>query len=141
MYKYNQTRNIIKAVGTVLLSVAVGEGVLGLGLFWPFLLILLDWSGVYWLSLAVGILISSLYRLPIGYPALFMVAVVGGLSLLLGKGKEAGWIILAISLLANAVFDKVFGLGWSLWEAGSIVVVWIVATKWQEGSETIKINY
>lgn len=136
-----QSKNIIKAVSVVLLSVIIGEGVFGLGLFWPFLLILLDWRGVYWLSVFVGILISGLYHMPIGMPSLFLVVIVGALSFIISSGRESGWIMLIVSLVANLVFDKVFGFSWSLWDPIFVVIAWAVAVRWFESSETIKINY
>ncbi len=136
-----QSKNIIKAVVVVLLSILLGEGVLGLGFFWPFLLMLLDWRWIYWLAFFLGILISALYRLPIGLPSLFLVVIVGGLSFLLSKGKETGWIILVVSLVGNFIFDKVFGFYWSVWDIVSIAIAWSLAVRGFERTETIKINY
>ncbi len=136
-----QSKNIIKAVVAVLVSVIVGEGVLGLGIFWPFLLILLDLRWIYWLSFVIGLLIASIYRIPVGPPALFLVIVTGGLSFVFSSRKETGWVMLVISLLANFVFDKVFGLNWSWWEFLGVILSWSVAERWFEKSETIKLNY
>lgn len=136
-----QSKNITKAVLTVVLCVLVGEGVFGLGFFWPFLLILLEWQGVYWLALAVGILISTIYRIPIGLPSMFLVVVAGGLSLVFGSRKETGWVILIVSILANFIFDKVFGLPWSFFDLLANILAWIVAVAWFERGESIKLNY
>lgn len=134
------SKNTIKAILAVLVSVFVGEGVLGIGIFWPFLFILLDWRTVYWFVLVLGVIISGLYRIPVGLPSLFLVTVIGGLSFILSSRKENGWMILLISLVCNYVFDLVFGLGWTAWEILATLIAWFVSSKWFE-SETIKINY
>lgn len=136
-----QSKNIIKAILTVLLAVLIGEGVFGLGFFWPFLLILLDSRWVYWLAFGVGILISMIYRMPIGLPSLFLVTVTGGLSLLFSSRKESSLVLLVVSILANLVFNMAFGLSWNLLELFSVVLAWLVAEAWFERGESIKINY
>lgn len=136
-----QSKNIIKAILTVLLAVLIGEGVFGLGFFWPFLLILLDSRWVYWLAFGVGILISVIYRMPIGLPSLFLVTVTGGLSLLFSSRKESSLVLLVVSILANLVFNMAFGLSWNLLELFSVVLAWLVAEAWFERGESIKINY
>lgn len=125
----------------MLISVLIGEGVFGLGFFWPFLLILLEWRGIYWLSLAIGILISVIYQIPIGLPSLFLVVVAGGLSLIFSSRKETGLVILVVSLLANFVFDKAFGLSWGIFDLVLTTLAWFVAVTWFERGESIKINY
>lgn len=137
----NQSKNITKVVILVVPCVLLGEGVLGLGFFWPFLLILLDWRGVYWLALVLGTLISVIYRMPIGLPSLFLVVVSGGLSLIFNSRKETGFVILIVSIVANLVFDKVFGLSWSVFDLLSVVLAWMVASTWFERGESIKLNY
>ena len=136
-----QSKNITKAVLTVVFAVLLGEGVLGLGFFWPFLLILLDWRGVFWLALFLGTLISVIYRMPVGLPSLFLVVVSGGLSLIFNSRKETGIVILIVSLVANFVFDKVFGLTWNVFDLLSVILAWMVAVAWFEGGESIKLNY
>lgn len=136
-----QTKNITKAIATVLLCVLVGEGIFGLGFFWPFLLIMLEWRGVYWLSFVVGVLISAIYRIPVGLPSMFLVIVTGGLSLIFGSRKETGLVILIVSLLAGFVFDKVFGLPWGVFDVVVTTLAWFVAVNWFEKGESIKINY
>ncbi|KKT72186.1 MAG: hypothetical protein UW68_C0045G0007 [Candidatus Collierbacteria bacterium GW2011_GWB1_44_6] len=93
------------------------------------------------MGLAIGILISVIYRLPVGLPSLFLVVVIGGLSLVFGSRKETGVVILIVSLLANFVFDKVFGLSWTLFDLLSTVVAWAIAVNWFEKGESIKLNY
>lgn len=136
-----QSKNTIKTILIVLLTVVLGEGVLGWGIFWPFLLALLGWNGVYWLALFVGILVSVLRGMSVGLPSLFILAVVGGLSLVLSTRKEMGWVLVVISVLAGVIFDTVFGLGWSVWEVIAIVIFGFLSLSWFERSETIRINY
>jgi hypothetical protein len=136
-----QSKNTIKSVLTVLVLAVFGEGILGWGVYWPFLLVLLNWGGVYWLAFAVGILISVLLGVSVGLPSLFILVVVGGLSLVMNARKEIGWVIVAISVLANVVFDIVFGFGWSFWEIAAVIVSGVLAISWFERSETIRINY
>ena len=135
------SKNTIKTVLTVLLMTVIGEGVLGWGVFWPFLLTLLNWGGVYWLAFAVGILISVFRGLSIGLPSLFLLVVVGGLSLVLSARREIGWVLIAIGVIANVVFDLVFGFGFSLFEMMAVLAAGILAMSWFERSETIRINY
>ncbi|HOX95799.1 MAG TPA: hypothetical protein PLI45_00240 [Candidatus Woesebacteria bacterium] len=137
----NQSKNNIKTIITVLVLVILGEGVLGWGLYWPFLLALLNWRGVYWLAFGVGILISVLRGMSIGLPSLFILVVVGGLSLLLNARKEVSWVLIVIGAVASIVFDMVFGLDWSIWEVIAVLIAGVVAVSWFERSETIRINY
>lgn len=76
-----------------------------------------------------------------GTPSLFLAVVIGGLSFLFSSGKESGWVMLIISLVANLVFDKAFGFGWSIWDPISVLIAWTVAVRWFERSESIKLNY
>jgi hypothetical protein len=136
-----QSKNTIKSVLTILALVILGEGVLGLGVYWPFLLTMLGWNGVYWLALAIGVLVSVFRGLSIGLPSLFLVMVVGGLSLVTSARKEIGWLLIILGVLANTVFDLVFGFGWNFWESVFVFLAGILAMSWFERSETIKINY
>ena len=136
-----QSKNTIKSVLTILALVVLGEGVLGLGVFWPFLLTMLGWNGVYWLALAIGVLVSVFRGLSIGLPSLFLVAVIGGLSLVTNARKEIGWLLIVLGVLANIVFDLVFSFGWNFWESILVFIAGILAMSWFERSETIKINY
>ena len=136
-----QSKNTIKSVLTILALVILGEGVLGLGVFWPFFLTMLGWNGVYWLALAIGVLVSVFRGLSIGLPSLFLVAVVGGLSLVTNARKEIGWLLIVLGVLANIVFDLVFSFGWNFWESILVFIAGILAMSWFERSETIKINY
>lgn len=136
-----QSKNTTKLVLTVVAMVLFGEGVLGWGIFWPFLLTLLNWSGVYWLAFSVGILVSVLRGLSVGLPSLFILVVIGGLSLLFNARKEMGLAIVLLGIVCSIVFDLVFGLGWSVWEILAVLVSGLWALSWFERTETIRINY
>jgi len=136
-----QSKNTIKALIAVFVSVVIGEGIFGWGLYWPFLLILINWSGVYWWSLFAGILISVLNNISVGLPSLFIVFVIGCLSLFMRARKEMGIVILIISIMANFVFDKVFGLPWSVLESITLIIVSAIAISWFEKGESIRLNY
>ena len=136
-----QSKNTIKVVIAVLLSVSFGEGVLGWGLYWPFLLLLLDWSGVYWLSLVVGIFVSIFRGISVGLPSVFILLVVGTLSMLMSSRRETGTMILIMAVIANFVFDKMFGFGVSMWETVAVVICGVMGMRWFEKGETIRISY
>jgi len=136
-----QSKNTTKTVLTLLMMVLLGEGVFGWGLYWPFLLILLNWGGVYWLAFGVGILVSVLRGLSVGLPSLFILVVVGGLSLVFNAKKEMSWVIILLGMLCSVVFDIVFGLGFSVWEVLAVFVSGLIALSWFERTETIRINY
>lgn len=136
-----QSKNTTKTVLTLLIMVLLGEGVLGWGLYWPFLLTLLNWGGVYWLAFGIGVLVSVLRGLSIGLPSLFILVVVGGLSLVMSTKKEIGWVIVILGVVCSVVFDIVFGLDWSFWEVLAVFGSGILALSWFERTETIRINY
>ena len=136
-----QSKNTTKTVLTLLIMVLLGEGVLGWGLFWPFLLTLLNWNGVYWLAFGVGILISVLRGLSIGLPSLFILVVIGGLSIIMSTRKEMGWVMVLLGVVCSVVFDMAFGLSWSLWETLAVLLSGLLALSWFERTETIRINY
>jgi len=136
-----QSKNTTKTVLTLLAMVLIGEGIFGWGLYWPFLLTLLSWRGVYWLSLVVGILVAVLSGLSIGLPSLFILVVVGGLSFVMSTKKEMGWAIVLIGVVSSIVFDISFGLSWSFWEVLAVFVSGLLAMSWFERTETIRLNY
>jgi hypothetical protein len=136
-----QSKNTTKTVLTLLIMVLLGEGVFGWGVLWQFLLTLLNWSGVYWLAFVVGVLISVLRGLSIGLPSLFILVVVGGLSLVMSNRKETGWAIVILGVVSSIVFDIAFGLSWSLWETLAVLIFGLLALSWFERTETLRINY
>lgn len=137
----NQSKNTIKVVIAVLLSVIFGEGVMGWGIYWPFLLLLLDFHYVYWLAFIVGILVSVFRGIPVGLPSVFLLVVVGAMSILMGSRRENSLVILIVAVTANFIFDRMFGFGSSIWETVAIVVCGLIGMRWFERSETIRINY
>ena len=136
-----QSKNTIKIILAVLLSVIFGEGVMGWGLYWPFLLMLLDWKGVYWLAFFTGIFVSVFRGISVGLPSVFLLLVVGMMSILMSSKREMGLVILVVAVIANFVFDRVFGFGSSIWETIAVIVFGFVGMRWFEKSESIRINY
>lgn len=136
-----QSKNTTKTVLTLIIMVLLGEGVLGWGIYWPFLLTLLNWDGVYWLALGIGVLISVLRGLSVGLPSLFILLVVGGLSLVMSTRKEMGWVMVILGVVCSVVFDIAFGLSWNLWSVLAVFLSGLLALSWFERSETIRINY
>ena len=136
-----QSKNTTKTILTLLVLVLFGEGVFGWGVYWPFLLTLLNWNEVYWLAFGVGILVSVLRGLSIGLPSLFILVVVGGLSLVMSIKKEIGWAVVLIGVLCSIVFDIVFGLNWGFGEVLAVFVFGVLALSWFEKTETIRISY
>jgi len=141
MFKHLQSKNTIKSILAVLLAVILGEGVLSWGLYWPFLLLLLDFSGVYWLAFIVGIFVSVFRGIPVGLPSVFLLVVIGVMSLLVSSRRELGLLILVVAVIANIVFDLVFGFGTSIWEIVALAVCGLMGMRWFERGESIRINY
>lgn len=136
-----QSKNIIKSVTTLFLLVVFGEGVMGWGLFWPFLLIMIGYKGVYWLAFGVGILVSVFHGLLVGLPSLFILVVVGLLSFFLNVKKEIGWVVVVLGVLCGLVFDLVFGLSFGIVEAVMIVIAGVFAVFIFENSDSISLKY
>jgi hypothetical protein len=135
-----QTKNTIKEIFFLTISVLLFEGVMGLGVFWPFLLNQTERKNSFWLAFFCGVLFSLFYNQKIGLMSLFLVTVMVGMHLMVGGGGK-GKIIMTVSLIANFVFDRLFGLNWSLWEGLVILVVCLLFAKDLESQETIKINF
>lgn len=138
---FKQSKNTTKTILTLLVLVLFGEGIFGWGVYWPFLLTLLNWSGVYWLAFGIGILMSVLRGLSVGLPSLFILVVVGGLSLIMSVKKEIGWVVVLMGVLCSVVFDLVFGLNLGIGEVLIVFLFGILALSWFEKTETIRINY
>lgn len=136
----NHVKNIIKVIALALLAVLVGEGVLGWGLYWPLLILLLDWEGVYWVAFLVGILISVLNGSSVGPASLGLVSFIGVFSLIFGSRMDFKGLMMILAIGANFVFDRVFGLPWSFWEMIAVIGVSLVVFNWGERHEQIRIN-
>lgn len=135
-----QTKNTIKQVSLLLLSLIVAEGIFGVGLYWPVILAMKNRTGIFWIVFACGLFLSSLYSQKIGPMSIFLVAVLGVATLTINNSRGLGKLILIISLILNFVFDKLFGLQWSLFEMIILVVLGLVISSDQDSQETIKIN-
>jgi len=137
----NQDKNTIKVIIAVLVSVVLGEGILGWGIFWPVLFLLVDWVGVYWLALVVGLLISVFEGIGVGWPSLVMVAVLGVMQVVFGMKKgDIGWLMV-LAVVANLVFDWIFGLKWNLLEMFAVIVTAAAVVGWEGKAESISVRY
>jgi hypothetical protein len=136
-----QTKNNIKQSAFALLALLLGEGVLGIGIFWPFILLLSEWTGVYWFGLAFGIMVSLVADIALGLPSLFMVVVFGLISMFVGVKRSSGWILVILAVVLNLVFDLLFDLDWSFGEALLVFGVGILIMRDLDKQEEIRINY
>jgi len=137
----NQDKNIIKTVVAVAVAAIIGEGILGWGLYWPFLLLLIEWDGVFWLAFFIGILVGSFSGVPVGFASLFMLAAVGAVHLFAGWKKGTSLELAVFSIVLNFLFDKVFGLSWSIWEMVLVFICAIVVFGWESKAESIRVRY
>lgn len=136
-----QTKNIIKTVAIVLLALFLGEGVFGLGIYWPIFFLLIDWAGVYWFSVAFGIFISLLTELKVGLPSLFVLLTTAVISNFVGVKKSSRNLLVVLGVVGNLLFDKMFGLSWSFWEMILVFGVGMVAVRGLDKQDVIRINY
>lgn len=137
----NQVKNTIKLSLFALLASAIGEGVFSLGLFWPYLILLLDWNGIYWLAFGIGVLVSVFNGLAIGIPSLLLVLFVGIFSLSFGGRRDMPLIETIVLVIANIIFDKLLGLPYSIYEMMTVFIFCILVFGRGEKSESIHIKY
>ena len=137
----SQVKNTIKVLLGAIAAAAIGEGVLGWGLYWPFLFILFEWEGVYWFALLIGILISVFNGVAVGLPSLFLVVVIGVLSLFFDGRRDLILVMVILSVVANFVFDRLFGLGWNLWEGIAVLLTSLFVFNLDSRAESIHIKY
>lgn len=137
----NQVKNTIYRSIWVILAVLFGEGILGVSLYWPFLVLLLDWGGVFWVAFGVGVLVAVLNGLTIGLASLVIVLAVGIMMLILGEGQMSLGIQLGLMLLLAVVTNKVLGIHESLGEVVLLVVVSMLVFRAGTPRDTIRIKY
>ena len=68
------SKTIIYKLLGLLALLWLGEGVLGLPLYWLGLWFLLDWKYVYWLAFGLGFLLTGINGVAIGWSSLQLVA-------------------------------------------------------------------
>ncbi len=135
-----QTKNNIKNISFFFFSLFVGEAVLGLGFFWPLFLVLNIGSLVYWLGLFAGLFLSVFYGQVLGLMSLYIILFLIVSKFLFNTGRlRAAWVIF-ISLIANLLFDYLFGLGFGLGEQIVVLVVSGIVARGAESDNTIRIN-
>lgn len=136
-----QTKNNIKQMVFFALSLIIGEGVFGMGLYWPFLFLMKDKKNIFWISFLCGLVLSSIYKKGFGLMSLFLVGVAALANFFINNGKGSGLLILAVSILANLVFDLAFNLHWSLLEFVIMILVGMLANRDRDVRESIRVNY
>lgn len=137
----NQVKNTIKTVLATLAVTIVGEGVLGIGAYWPFLILLVDWDGVFWLAVGIGVLVSVFNGLPIGLPSLLLVVFTAIFSVIFGGRRDMPLIAILAIVIANVVFDKLLGLGFSVSELFLVGLLSLFVLGRGEKNDSIQIRY
>lgn len=122
-------------------SLVIGEGIFGVGVYWPFLLSMKDKKWIFWLAFGCGLFLSVVYSQKIGLMSLFLTAVVTLVYLFVGGNRGHGKWLALISIVVSGVFDLAFGLPWSIWEVVFLVVTGLWASHILEEQESIKLNY
>lgn len=136
-----QVKNTIKTVGLVIFMTLLGEGVLGVPLYWPFLLLYINDGEVFWLALLVGILVSFLNGLEYGLPSVILVVGVGILSFLGIVFREKNGVLILTMLMLVWLSNYLMGMSNGFWELILIGLVSIPVLGWSHGGETIHIKY
>ena len=137
---YMQTKNNIKNLSFFFFALFLGEAVLGLGLFWPILLVLNIGSLVYWLGLFVGLFLSIYYGQVLGLMSLYIILFLVISKFLFSTGRLRSVWVVFVSLIANLLFDFLFGLGVGFGEQLAVLVVSLFVARGAEGDSTIRIN-
>jgi hypothetical protein len=136
-----QTKNIIKQIVLFFISLVLLEGIFGISLFWPFLLLMKDRKWAFWLAFGSGLFLSSIYNQKIGLMSLFLVVVMTLLHLFMNNSRGFNKWVMVVSVVVVSVFDLVFGLPLTIWEIAIVALVSAWAGNTFESSETIKLNY
>lgn len=136
-----QTKNnTIKTIILLLIGLFLGEGVLGLGLFWPYLFLLNLGVYSYWLVFLIGLFLSIYYGQNLGLMSAYMLSCLFLWQSLVGLDKFGSVLLIFFSLAANIFFDLFFGFGFSFWENLLLVLLSLVLARSMEKSSVIKIN-
>ena len=141
LFKLMQTKNTIKQLTILFLGLVIGEGIFGVGVYWPLLLIMKDKKWIFWLAFGCGLFLSVIYSQKIGLMSLFLTAVVTLVYLFVGGSRGHGKWLALISIVVSGGFDFVFGLPWSVWEVAFLAVAGLWVSHVLEGQESIKLNY
>lgn len=137
----NQIKNIIKMSLWVVVATLLGEGVLGVSLYWPFLILLLDWGGVFWIAFVVGILVAVLNGLMIGLPSLLILIAVGIMVLLIGDGQASLMVQMFLIMVLSVLVNIVLGIHMSVGEELVILLTSLVVLRTGSLGDTIRIKY
>lgn len=136
-----QTKNnIIRTIILLLFGLFFGESVFGLGLFWPFLFLLNLGIYNYWIAFVSGLFLSVYYGQGVGLMSAYLLLCVFLWESLVGLDKFGSILLVLFSLVANVIFDLLFGFGFSFMENVLLVVVGLILAKSMERRSVIKIN-
>ena len=93
------------------------------------------------MGLAFGILLSLVAGIEVGFSSLFLVLVLGIISFFVGVKRSSQWLLILLGVVLNLIFDKLFGLSWSLVEMLLVLGVGFWVVRGLDKQETIRINY
>lgn len=136
----NQIKNTIISLALLLTTVVVGEGVLRYGIYWPILIVCLDETWIFWAALVASLLISVFNGVTVGWAGLLLLLILGLVALFGGSANEKLRVVV-ISVVCNAVFDKLMGFQWSLMEMVVVAVSAILVTNYYQRLDIIRIRY
>lgn len=112
-----QTKNSIGKIILSFILLLLGEGLLGMSLFWPvlFSLVLLT-KKTYWLGFLLGLILSVMTGTALGLASLI---IVGGLFIFQrwrGVLRDNVWLSGLAAAALGLIADRILGLSWSVLE-------------------------
>lgn len=135
-----QKKNTIKTILFFLLALILGEGVMGYGLFWPFLFAL-DLDGfVYYIGLFVGVFFSIYYSQVLGLMSLYILVVLFLWRTFFESDKVGVFWLVCYSVFVNLIFDFLFGFGFSFFEQVLLVAVCFFVGNEVDRKKTIRVS-
>ncbi|OGD82979.1 hypothetical protein A2572_03500 [Candidatus Collierbacteria bacterium RIFOXYD1_FULL_40_9] len=135
-----QSKNNIKYLLLFFLGLLLGEAVFGIGLFWSALLVLNIGGYVYWLGLFCGLFLSIYYGQTLGLMSLYIILFLVATYPLFNSGRLKPFLVILVSLVANLLFDYLFGLGFGLGEQLAVFVFSSVLARGVDRDHTIRVN-
>ncbi len=136
MQKKDNIKNIVFFCAALL----IGEGVFGLGLFWPFLFAMKDQKYALWSAFVAGLFLSAMYNQGVGLMSLYLTVVVVLAHFFMSSGRGFGKLVFFCSVAVNFLFNYLFGLSSSYVEIVGILVISVLFSRSIESQETIRIS-
>lgn len=133
-----QTKNIIGRILFSLLFLFLGEGLFGVGVYWPFILSLITNGQMFFLyGFVFGIVVSVVTGSELGKASLLIVIGLFIYDRLRNKLSSSLWLIGLLAMFLSLVTDSVLGLSWSFWEGlFNFGLVWFLGA-WGYFDETL----